>query len=202
MSNILMLAAQEVQKCQFIFNDNRTIEVRNAFIFWTNFSGKPNMYGNSARTFNLAVPEEAAKELSRTGWRVREKVAVAGVNENGELDPSLDQKVYFVNIKVNMDGERPPKICVFSEFRGKKSRRELDSENVGELDRMVIETCDCTINSYESPRFPGKKTGYLRQLYVIQDKAVEYNGKYDDWMNDDPSENAALFQDNMEDDKY
>ena len=63
MSNQLMLAAQEVQKCQFIFKDNRTIEVQNAYIFWTNFSGKPNAYGNSARTFNLAVPEEAAKEL-------------------------------------------------------------------------------------------------------------------------------------------
>ena len=81
-----------------------------------------------------------------------------------------------------MDGEYPPKICVFSEFRGKKS--ELNSENVGELDRMVINTCDCTINCYESPRFPGKKTGYLRQLYVIQDPAVEWN------MNDDPNETS------------
>ena len=89
-----------------------------------------------------------------------------------------------------MDGEYPPKICVFSEFRGKKSKRELNSENVGELDRMVINTCDCSINCYESPRFPGKKTGYLRQLYVIQDPAVEYNGKYDDWMNDDPNETS------------
>ena len=34
MSNQLMLAAQEVQKCQFIFKDNRTIEVQNAYIFW------------------------------------------------------------------------------------------------------------------------------------------------------------------------
>ena len=202
MSNVLNTAFEEVKKCQFKFQDNRTIEVLNAFIFWTNFSGKPNAYGNSARTFNLAVPEEAAKELANTGWRVRSKVIEQGVNEAGELDPSLDKVVYFVNIKVNMDSQFPPSVCVFTEFKGVRNRRALNEENIGEIDKLNIQTCDCTINAYESRNFPGKKTGYLRQLYIIADPDVQYNGKYDDWLNDDPNEELPANVLEEEDNNY
>ena len=161
MSNQLMLAAQEVQSLFLRITEQSRFKM----LIYFGLTFLVNLTHTVIQQEHLI--QQFQKKLQKNfGWRVREKVA--GVNEAGELE----QKVYFVNIKVNMDGEYPPKICVFSEFRGKKS--ELNSENVGELDRMVINTCDCTINCYESPRFPGKKTGYLRQLYVIQDPAVEW----------------------------
>lgn len=180
MSKIFDLAFKAVGKSQFNFIDNHTLEIQDAFIFWTNFRGEANKYGNKARTFNLAINSEVAEELNKTGWKVRELT-----NEEGD-------KLFFVNIKVNMDSQYPPIVALFSTFRGKRSKRMLDIETIGELDRIDIERCDITVNSYQSKAFPDKVSGYAKKIYVIQKEHTEFGGVYDDWLDDD--ERAAIIE--------
>lgn len=158
---------------QFI-NDGRAIEVRNAYIFWTNFRGEANKWGNTARTFNLAVTPEMAEILKQQGWRIRE----IECEEMGDI-------LFFVNIKVNMNSQFPPTVNLYSEYKGKKSCRPLNEGSIGELDRVDIKTADCIISIYESDQFPGKLSGYLQKLNVIQEPNVEFGGKYDDWMDEE-----------------
>lgn len=167
-------AAIDVNESSFIFNEQGGLEVRNAVILWPNFSGKEDHFGNSARTFNLVINEEVYHELESRGWKVK-------FLENGEDLPP----VYYVNIKVNMNSAYPPIVTLYSEFRGKRSKRTLDIESIGEVDRVDIETCDMIISAYQSPKFPGKVTGYLRKMNVIQNPDVEFGGKYDDWLEED-----------------
>jgi len=167
-------AFEAVDQSRFNFLDQNTLEIQNAFIFWTNFRGEANKFGNNARTFNVAVNQEVAEVLEKNGWRVRPVPA----NDEGDM-------LYFINIKVNMISAYPPVISLFSEFKKKKSKRTLTIENIGDLDRVDIQSADCVINAYASPMYQGKVTGYLKKLNVIQEPDIEFGGKYDDWLDDD-----------------
>lgn len=170
-------AVEAVLQSEFDFrSESNTFEVRNAVIFWTNFRGEENKFGSTARTFNLAVNKEVGEALTARGWRVRDIP-----RENGDT-------LYFVNIKVNMDSAYPPLLTLYTEYRGKRSRRVLDKDSVGDLDRIDIQSADCTINEYMSKMHPGKVTGYLKKINIIQEKDVEFGGKYDDWMQDESDE--------------
>lgn len=173
MSKIVENALKGVQNSNFQFlDDGRSIEILNAVIFWTNFRGEANRFGNTARTFNVALSPEMAMLLREQGWRIREY-------------PLEEQVLYFVNIKVNMSSNFPPVISLYSDFRGKRSKRALDVESMGELDRIDIQSADCIINVYQSEAFPGKISGYLKKLNVIQEPNVEFGGKYDDWIDEE-----------------
>lgn len=178
MSKVLEAAFENVKKSAFRFIDATNFEVQDAFIFWTNFSGKPNQFGNTAKTFNLAIPAEAASELLKLGYRVREEIIGELHNDDGTVVPA---KVYFINVKVNMLSEYPPVVKVYSEYKGKRSQNVLDDETIGELDAADIKTCDLQVHCYPSKKYPGKCTGYLRTLYVIKEPDVVFGGKYDDW---------------------
>lgn len=175
MSRVVERALKAVPESVFTFKDANTLEVMNAFIFWTNFRGEANKFGNTARTFNLAINEELAEVLKRDGWRVRE----------ASFD---DEILYFVNIKVNMNSAYPPLISLFTEFRGRRSKRALDIDSISELDRIDIQAADCIINAYVSDRFPGKVTGYLKKLNVIQEPEIDFGGKYDDWLEEEDND--------------
>lgn len=179
MANVIETGLEKVQDTHFIFDERGGFEVRNAYIFWTNFRGEANRFGNTARNFNLAVPKEIAKDLMNNGWRIRER---ALYDADGH---ETDQILYFVNIKVNMNSKRPPIISLYSEFKGERTKRALEIESVGELDRVEIMQCDLVVNAYESPQFPGKITGYLQKLNAIQVPDVEFGGKYDDWLDEE-----------------
>lgn len=173
MSKVVERALMGVTNSVFNFiEDGRAIEVMNVHIFWTNFRGEANRFGNTARTFNIALSPEMALLLREQGWRIREAT-------------HEEEILYFVNIKINMNSQYPPIINLYSEFRGKRSCRALDGESVGELDRIDIKTADCIINVYESAQFPGKISGYLKKLNVIQEPDVEFGGKYDDWLDEE-----------------
>lgn len=178
MSNVIQEGLNRVKETKFIINDRGGFEVRNAYVFWSNFRGEANKFGNSARNFNLAVTPEFGKILLANGWRLRERP----LNQDSGTP---DEILYFINIKVNMNTKTPPIISLYSEFRGKKAKRPLDIVSIGELDRIDILQCDCVINAYESPAFPGKITGYLHKLNAIQNPDIEFGGKYDDWMEED-----------------
>lgn len=192
MSKVLETAFEEVKKSKFYFVDKNNFEVQDAYIFWTNFSGKPNQFGSVARTFNLAVPEEAVQGLIALGYRVREEVIGEVINQDGMPVPA---KVYFINVKVNMDSEFPPMVKMFSEYRGKKTQNTItDNDGLAILDSIDIKSCDLTVHSYTSKKFEGKCTGYLKTLYVIKEPNVVFGGKYDDW--DEPNVTEAEVEDN------
>lgn len=197
MSKILETAFEEVKKSKFYFVDERNFEVQDAFIFWTNFSGKPNQYGSVARSFNLAVPKEAVPDLVTLGYRVREEVV--GELTNEKTGESVPAKTYFINIKVNMDSEYPPTVKMFSEYKGKKTQTTItDNETLAILDTVDIKTCDLAVHSYMSKKIDGKCTGYLKTLYVIKEPNAVFGGKYDDW--DEP--NVHEVTDTFEDTNY
>ncbi len=172
MSKVVEMALRCVKESQFKFVDDRSIEILNAHIFWTNFSGAPDRFNNTARVFNVALSPEAATILRDMGFRIRESVFE-------------DDMLFFVQIKVNMQSAYPPTVSLFSEFRGKKSKRVLTAESIGELDRMDIKSADLIANVYLSEMFPGKPTLYLQKLNIIQEPDVDFGGKYDDWMDEE-----------------
>ena len=173
MSKVVEQALKGVKNSKFNFiDDGKALEVLNAHIFWTNFRGEANKFGNTARTFNLAISLEMAQILKDQGWRVREVMQDEDV-------------LFFVNIKINMNSSYPPVVSLYSDFRGKRNKRTLDIESVGELDRVDFQSADCLINVYESPKFPGKLSGYLKRLNVIQEPDIEFGGKYDDWLDEE-----------------
>jgi len=186
MSSVIQLGLEKVEETKFIFNDRGGFEVRNAYIFWTNFRGEANKFGNAARNFNLAVPKNVALILLDNGWRVRERSITPEVGKKLLPGESVSEEIlYFINIKVNMNSTTPPIVSLYSEFRGKRTKRALDIESIGELDRVDILECDFEVNAYESPAFPGKITGYLKKLNAIMVPDIEFGGKYDDWLDEE-----------------
>jgi hypothetical protein len=188
MSNVIKIGIEKVLDTKFIFNDRGGFEVRNAYIFWRNFEGRRNQFGNDARNFNLAVTPEAGKILVENGWRVRERYyddIFDDKNKNSKANVNPENVLYFINVKVNMNVKTPPIISLYSEFKGQKSKRALDIESIGELDKIEIEQCDLIVNAYESSQFKGKITGYLQKLNAIQSSDIEFGGRYDDWLDEE-----------------
>lgn len=191
MGRKLELAYEEMGKSIFTMHSDNTLEVVNASIFWTNFSGRPNQFGSNARTFNLCIPDYLAEQFEKDGWKVR-SYDLEGIRDKDD-NPV---KLYAVRIIVNMEGAFPPQVYLISTFNGKKTRRPLDAESICELDSVDFKSTskdpktgecedstgvDLLVNCYESRRFKGKVIGYLKKLYATQDEKVEFGGKYDEW---------------------
>ena len=174
MSRLIENSLEELSKSEFIFHDNRTLEVRNAVLIWTNFKGKANRFGNTTKNFNLVINEEVKAALEQDPTR---EFTIHSIGGEGTDDPIM----YFINVKVNMTSAYPPVVTLYTDFRGQKSRTSLDDTTIECLDYINIESADCIINLYESKMHPGKVSGYLRKLNVIQNKESEFGGKYDGW---------------------
>lgn len=174
MSRLIENSLEELSKSEFIFRDNRTLEVRNAVLIWTNFQGKANRFGNTTKNFNLVINEEVKAALEQDPTR---EFTIHSIGGEGTDDPIM----YFINVKVNMTSAYPPVVTLYTDFRGQKSRTALDDTTIECLDHINIESADCIINLYESKMHPGKVSGYLRKLNVIQNKESAFGGKYDEW---------------------
>lgn len=174
MSRLIENSLEELSKSEFIFHDNRTLEVRNAVLIWTNFKGKANRFGNTTKNFNLVINEEVKAALEQDPTR---EFTIHSIGGEGTDDPIM----YFINVKVNMTSAYPPVVTLYTDFRGQKSRTSLDDSTIECLDYINIESADCIINLYESKMHPGKVSGYLRKLNVIQNKESEFGGKYAEW---------------------
>ena len=174
MSRLIENSLEELSKSEFIFHDNRTLEVRNAVLIWTNFQGKANRFGNTTKNFNLVINEEVKAALEQDPTR---EFTIHSIGGEGTDDPIM----YFINVKVNMTSAYPPVVTLYTDFRGQKSRTSLDDTTIECLDHINIESADCIINLYESKMHPGKVSGYYRKLNVIQHEESEVGGKYDEW---------------------
>ena len=197
MTNLQKFLLENAPNCKFNYEakeHSAKLEIKNLLMFWTNFSGKPNRFNNDARNFNAVITPEVIGWLEKTGKTVKiHQNPPDGKNpETGEPEES----VYSLNVKVKMDGPYPPLVRLFTDYRGEKKFEDLTEATVGCLDGATIISADCIINLSESKQKPGHYVCYLEKLYAIQEKRVEFDGKYDDWLN--PEEDAA--QPNKEDD--
>lgn len=176
MSKLVENCLEKLNQSEFIFRDAKTLEVRNAVLIWTNFQGKANRFGNTAKNFNLVINEDAKKDLESDPSK---SFNIHSIGGEGTDDPVM----YFINVKVNMDSMYPPVVTLYTDYKGVKSHSALDNETIECLDRINIQSADCIINLYESKMHPGKVSGYLRKLNVIQNKEEVFGGKYDEWDN-------------------
>lgn len=194
MSHLVDNSLEKLANCEFIFQSNRTLEVRDAVIIWTNFKGEANQFGNTTKNFNLVINEEVKTALEADPSK---KIRVHSVGGSGPDDPIM----YFINVKINMTSAFPPAVTLYSDLNGKKSKVELDDGTIGCLDRIDIESCDCIINLYENKMHAGTVSCYLKKLNVIQSTANDFGGKYVDW--DIPAnpelveQNAAFIDDDL-----
>lgn len=177
MSKIIEQSLEALKNSEFIFQNPTTLEVRNAVMIWTNFEGKPNRFGNTAKNFNLVINEELKAALESNP---ENEFNIHHIGGEGTDDPIM----YFINVKVNMESAYPPVVTLFTDFRGVKSHTALDRTTIQCLDRVNIVSADCILNLYESRMHPGKISAYLKKLNVIQGKESAFGGKYDEWEND------------------
>lgn len=188
MTGLMKFLLENLPNCTFKFDDyqkHANLEVGNMLMFWTNFAGEANQFGNDARNFNLAISEDLKKHLEQSGKKVRiHELGGKKDEETGEVEPII----YYINVKVKMDGAFPPVIKLHTDYRGERSVKDLDSDTVSCLDHAKIITADCNIRISESTKNPGHFVCYLKKLYAIQEKRVEFDGKYDDWLDGEPEQ--------------
>lgn len=162
------MTANEGSRPQFeILKDNwgnNYLNVRNAVLIWTNFSGfsfddrnKNNLdqFGKDKRYFNLVLDDETADSLSDLGWNVKEAVT------SYEDYPIL--KYVKVNVRIQhpytfeKEAAFPSCIHLVTNFNGKEVDEELVDDNVSKLDCrhtsndspiLNIKTINCQIRSY------------------------------------------------------
>lgn len=143
--------------------ESKNLNIRDAHIFWTNFSGKARQNNpEGKRNFCVYIEDDnVAQLLMRDGWNVK----------MDERDPENPKP--FINVKVNFDN-RPPKIIQVSS----EGKNKLTEQTVGNLDWADIVKVDLSISPYRYD--VNGKTGvsaYLKNMYVtIEDDpfAEEY----------------------------
>ena len=153
---------------------NGDLSVENAVIIWTNFEGRATKFNPNGgkRTFALVLTEEVAAMLREEGWNVKTR---DGRDEG-------DDPLYFTEIVVNMESQFPPKVVLYTEFRGKKSANKLNERSIKQLDTIEIENVDVVVHPYEHG-FSSVATikGYARAVYVTQGQDSYFGGKYADY---------------------
>lgn len=151
---------------------NNRIEFKNSRpIFTTNFSGDPtrDYFGSSARKLSVIIQDkQLAMDMREDGFNIKETKPREGEDEG--FTPE-----YFVNVNLNFNSKRPPKVYLIS---GKRQVL-LTEETVGQLDEMRIKTINMILNPYQSDA-RATKTLYVSSMQVVQDLdddpyAMEYN---------------------------
>lgn len=199
MSKLQEFLLQNIPNCKFKideFENKIRIEVDNMLMFRTNFAGEPDNFGNTARQFNLAITDEIEQFLINNSKTIRiHHLGMVKNKKTGVEEPKINEQtgepeivIPYINVKVKMGSAYPPIVKLFTEYRGERSCTDLNEDTIACLDHAHIITASCSINATESNRSPGHYVCYLQKLYAIQEKRVEFDGKYDDWMageNDD-----------------
>ena len=201
MSNLTKFLEEAVTKTKFKLtpssNGAYLLECEDIAMFWTNFAGKPNKFNNTAKVFNMAVTDEVISWFNQVGLAVRiHEVGGKTNEETGETEPLIK----YINVKVQMSGQYPPEVVIFSYLNGQKDKQTpLNEDTISCLDHCKMIGADCMIRISESKASPGHYVCYLKKLYVRKETVVEFSGKYDDWMNETTPMPVAPDDDGNED---
>ena len=145
------------QKKEQKFDTPALLNIEDAQLIWRNFSGKGggfNAEGN--RNFSVVLDEDQYQDLALMNWRVKTYVPK---NDDEPLPP-----IYSLNVKVNFNSNRPPKIYLITE----SSRAMLDEDSIDILDFADIVTADLVINPYytETALAGAGFSAYLQTAYI------------------------------------
>ena len=188
MNQLVVDALKRVQKTEWML-DRGVLEIRNCVPLFPNFSGQPNRFGNAAKVFNIVLSRELKEFLEEC--QLNDKSLHVHIHQYPQDAAGTDDDpcLYYINVKVRMDGEYPPIVTLFTNKQVMKSdgttevrkgRVNLTDATIGCLDRMDIDRADCKLNLRESRVSPGYAVFYLRQLNVIQTIVPDFGGAYED----------------------
>lgn len=131
-------------------------------LLFRNFAGKQGQYNPAgARNFCVVLPKHIAAQMEADGYNIRPG---RPREEGDEPDP-------FVQVKVNMNSQNPPKIVTITS----RGRTQLTEDVLMILDWADIEKADLIINPYQY-HVQGRDgvTAYLQTLFVhIREDALE-----------------------------
>lgn len=184
-------AFMEAQDSQYglFTNKHKTLEIIKAAIFWKNFEGRMNQFGNATRNFKVAVPQAVAIELEQRGWNVKSRPLTRKDIDGNDVPPVIiDEKgqpcvLYFIEVKVNMESEWPPVITRISQFNGERVDELMNIANIKDLDHDTFLDCSIEVNERINPK-TNKATGYLRMMTVVTDpaeKEADFGGRYENY---------------------
>ena len=163
-----------------MYNQPSTINIENTrFIYATNLSGNPDndRYGDGRRKANIIIPtEEQAHMLIDMGYKVRT------TRPRQDDDPETFGPDYFVSVLLKyrtrngVEVKYPPKVFLVT---GKNKPQLLNEDTVGCIDNIRVKNVDVVLNQYEYDPESGKKSLYIRTMYVEQDMDDDpYAAKY------------------------
>lgn len=156
------------------YNYIEDLILENTRIIHRNFEGRAGKYTREGdRGFSAVIDPSIVQSVIDAGWNVR------------ELPPREDvegsEPLYFIPVRVNLDGNRPPRICLAT----RTGLVELDAESLKTLDSAEIVSCDMTLHAHRwGDETKGGVKAYLKNLYVkIQEDPLAdkyeryYNGE-------------------------
>lgn len=158
----------------------KNIVADDATIIWRNFAGNPDNFNpkGGKRQFNLVIDPADVDDLIDEGWNIKHREPREGVEGD---------TLYYLPVRVNYEGKRPPKIYLITERKKKKTL--LDESTVASLDYAEIINVDLVVSPYPWS-FNGKSgiSAYLQTMYVTiaEDEFADKYGDYDE----DPDEIA------------
>lgn len=205
MNQLVQNALERVQKTTWGLNRG-VLEIRDAVLIFTNFSGQKNQWGNASKNFNVVLSSDLKEFLEEC--QLKDKSLHVNIHKYPQSAAGTDDDpcLFYINVKVNMDSEFPPMVTLYTNKQTtghdgslvlKKGRVSLEDATIGCLDRTDMDRADCKLNLKESKANPGNAVFYLRQLNVIQTIVPDFGGAYEDW--DEPIEaNPEVLAENEE----
>lgn len=194
MNQLVKNALERVQKTTWGLNRG-VLEIRDAVLIFTNFSGQKNQWGNASKNFNVVLSSDLKEFLEECQLKDRSLHVNIHKYPQSAAGTDDDPCLFYINVKVNMDSEFPPMVTLYTNKQTtgpdgslvlKKGRVSLEDATIGCLDRTDMDRADCKLNLKESKANPGNAVFYLRQLNVIQTIVPDFGGAYEDW--DEPIE--------------
>ena len=151
------------------YNFIEDLILENTRIIHRNFEGRETKYTRKGdRSFSAVIAPELVDAIRANGWNVK------------ELAPRQDiegsETLYYIPVRVNYDGNRPPKINLVT----KNGLLELDVESVATLDSAEIISCDMTLHPHKwGDENKGGVKAYLKNMYIrIQEDTL--SAKYEE----------------------
>jgi len=135
-------------------------------LIFRNFSGLEGQYNREGdRNFGVILPDDVAEAMLADGWNVKYLKPREDVEDETETP--------WLQVSVNFDKGRPPKIMLISQEQNK--RRPITEQTVGELDWAEITNVDLIVRPYHWD--VSGRTGvkaYLQSMYVtIEEDELE-----------------------------
>lgn len=156
----------------------RTFKLRKRDLYFRNFRGINTFNPKDHRiTFGIKLPEDLAEEMTKEGWYVR----WTKVRDDA---PEDIQPIPWLQVTVNMDGQRPPQVNMVIG----KSVNGLTKETISTLDGAAIDHLTVKVRAYdwdESDKYGA--AAYLVGMNVFCDED-ELESELRDYMEDEDDE--------------